>query len=155
MNITIPTALDTLSAGGSAMKSITAWWHKSKGDSRALIGELKDNLSYLDMVANDDIPLADIYNKLSITEYKRLSIEGYNFNKLKKAKITQYPSLKGTDLVSWRGKSTEALVFAIYDKINEIKIRFPFVGNDKKYRWGVRVNNIRKRIWLLLKHVNS
>jgi hypothetical protein len=155
MEISIPTALKTLSAGGSAMKSITSWWRQSKGDLRALIGELKDNLSYLDMVANDGVQLGDVVDKLSVVEYKRLSKEGFNFNKLKKSTIAKHPSLKGTDLEGWGGKETEELVVSIYDKINEIKIRFPHVGKNKNYRWGVRVGNIRKRIWLLLKHVRS
>lgn len=155
MEITIPTALKALSAGSSAMKSITSWWNESKGDSRAIIGELKENLSYLDMVATDNVPLGDVAQKLSVVEYKRLSKEGFNFNKLKKSKISEYPSLKGTDLEKWGGNETEELVVSIYDKINEIMIRFPHVGNNKKYRWGVRVSNIRKRIWLLLKHVSS
>ena len=137
------------------MKSITSWWNKSRGDSRAIIGELKDNLSYLDMVATDNVPLGDVAEKLSVVEYKRLSKEGFNFNKLKKSKIAKYPSLKGTDLEIWSGKDTEELVISIYEKINDIKIRFPHVGTGKKYRWGVRVINIRKRIWLLLKHVSS
>lgn len=155
MDITIPTALKTLSSAGSAMKSITSWWQKSKGDSRALIGELKDNLSYLDMVATDGVPLGDVVEKLSVVEYKRLSKEGFNFNKLKKSKIVKHPSLQGTDLERWGGKETEELVDSIYDKVNEIKIRYPHVGNNEKYRWGVRVSNIRKRIWILLKHVGS
>lgn len=155
MDITIPTALKTLSASGSAAKSITAWWNKSKGDSRALIGEVKDNLLYFDMVATDGVPLADVVGKLSGVEYKRLSKEGFNFNKLQKTKITEYPSLQGTDLEKWGGKETEELIVSIYDKINEITIKFPHVGNNKKYRWGVRVNNIRKRIWLLLKHAGG
>jgi hypothetical protein len=155
MDITIPTALKALSSGGSAAKSIASWWNKSKGDSRALVGELKENLSYLDMVASDGVPLGDTAGKLSVTEYKRLANEGFNFNKLKKSKITKYPSLQGTDLEKWGGKETEELVVSIYEKINEIKIRFPHVGNSKNYRWGVRVINIRKRIWLLLKHVSS
>ncbi len=137
------------------MKSITSWWSKSKGDSRALVGEIKDNLSYLDMVAFDGVALSDVVEKLSIVEYKRLSREGFNFNKLKKSKIIKYPSLRGTDMERWGGKDTEELVVSIYDKINEIKIRFPHVGDKTKYRWGVRVNNIRKRIWLLLKHVSG
>ncbi len=153
--ITIPTALTALSSGGSAAQSVTSWWKKSKGDSRALVGELKDNLSYLDMVACDGVPLGDVAEKLSVTEYKRLANEGFNFNKLKKSKIAKYPSLEGTDLEKWRGKETEELVVSIYEKINEIKIRFPHVSNSQNYRWGVRVINIRKRIWLLLKHVSS
>ena len=155
MDITIPTVIKSLSAGGSAMKSINSWWKKSKGDTRALIGELKENLTYLDMVAEDDVPLGDVVEKISVTEFKRLSKEGFNFNKLKKSKISNYPSLQGTDLSSWAGKETERLIESIYDKLNDIKIRFPHVSSNKKYRWGIRVSNIRKRIWLLLKHVNS
>jgi hypothetical protein len=155
MDITIPTVLKALSAGGSAMKSMTSWWKKSKGDSRALIGELKDNLSYLDMVASDGVPLGDVVKKLSVAEYRRLCKEGFDFNKLKRSKIEKYPSLRGTDLEGWGGKATEELVDSIYSKIGEIRIRFPFVGNSRKYRWSVRVGNIRKRIWLLLKHVGS
>lgn len=155
MDLTIPTALKALSSGGSAAKSITSWWKKSKGDSRALIGELRDNLTYLDLVVSDDIPLDDVVEKLSVTEYRRLANEGFNFNKLKKPRIAKFPSLLGTDLEGWGGKETEDLIVSIYDKINEIKIRFPHVGKSKKYRWGVRVINIRKRIWLLLRHVSS
>ena len=155
MDITIPTAIKSLSAGGSAMKSISSWWKKSKGDSRSLIGELKDNLSYLDMVANDGVDLGEVIEKISVAEFKRLSREGFNFNKLKKSKISKHPSLEGTDLASWGGKETEELIESIYEKINVLKIRFPYVSHNKKYRWGVRVNNIRKRIWLLLRHVSS
>jgi len=155
MEITIPTALKTLSASGSAAASITAWRGRSKGDSRSLVGELKDNLLYLDMVATDDIPLGDVIDKLSMTEYKRLSQEGFNFNRLKRAKVANYPSLQGTDLERLIGKETEDLIVSIYEKINELRIKFPYVASSKKYRWGVRVNNIRKRMWLLLKHVSS
>jgi len=65
MELTIPTVLKTLSTSGSAARSISDWWSKSKGENRALIGELKDNLIYLDMVANDDIPLEAVIDKLS------------------------------------------------------------------------------------------
>ena len=107
------------------------------------------------MVANDDVDLGEVIEKISIIEFKRLSKDGFNFNKLKKSTINKYPSLDGTDLSSWGGKETEELIESIYEKINELKIRFPHVSNNKKYRWSVRVNNIRKRIWLLLRHVSS
>ena len=110
---------------------------------------------YLDLVANDGVPLADVVDKISNDEFQRLSKDGFNFNKLKKGKIPKYNSLKGTDLEKWGGKETEQLIFSIYEKINEIVIKFPHVGDNKKYRWGVRVSNIRKRVWLLLRHVSD
>ena len=136
MDITIPTVLKALSTAGTALEAITAWWVRSRGDSRALIGELKDNLMYLDMVATDDVPLGNVVEDMSVTEYKRLSHAGFNFNKLKKSKIARYPSLEKTDLEKWRGKETQELIVSIYDKINEIKIRFPHVGKNKNYRYS-------------------
>jgi len=155
MAIEVPVVLQSLSSAGSALSALTAWTKKAKGDSRALLAELKDNLSYLDMVAEDGVDLAAVVNKLSIVEFKRLSKEGYNFNALKKQKIASYDSLKGTDLSSWSGKSTEDLIESIFEKLNIVKIKFPHVAENDKYRWSVRVDNIRKRIWLLLKHVSA
>jgi len=155
MTLEVPAILQSLSSAGSALSALTAWTKKAKGDARALIGELKDNLYYLDMVTEDGIELAAVVNKLSIAEFKRLSREGYNFNALEKKKIASYESLTGTDLSSWSGKSTEALIESVFEKLNLLKIKFPRVADDSKYRWSVRVDNIRKRIWLLLKHVSS
>jgi len=155
MKMKVPDALEALSSGSSATQTILAWWRKSKGDMRALTGELKDNLAYLDMVAEDEVDLGAVIEKISVVEYRRLAREGFNFNRLKKAKICSYPSLAGTDLASWAGKETEELVDAIYARINDLKIRYPHVRDNHKYRWKVRVNNIRKRIWLLLKHASS
>ena len=95
MDLTIRTVLKTLSASGTAAKPISSWWSSSKGDSRALIGELKNNLLHLDMVASDRVPLADVIDKLSVDEFQRLSKQGFNFNKLKKGKISKYSSLQG------------------------------------------------------------
>jgi hypothetical protein len=155
MDLTIPATLKSLSAAGSAIKELTTWWKKANGDSRALVGELKDNLSYLDMVAEDGLDLGKVIDAISVSEYKRLSREGFNFNSLKKGKISHLPSLEKTDLSSWHGKETADLIESIYDKLSDLKIRHPFVNKNENYRWGVRVNNIRKRIWLLLKHVRS
>ncbi|MCW8945732.1 MAG: hypothetical protein OQL27_13255 [Sedimenticola sp.] len=155
MDITTPTVLKSLSTAGSAAKELTAWWKKSTGDSRALIGELKDNLIYLDIVAKDGVELGEVIDKLSVTEYKRLANAGFNFNSLKRGKLAILPSLKGTDLVSWQGKQTDELIESIYEKLNDLKLRYPHVKKNSKYRWSVRVNNIRKRIWLLLMHVRS
>ena len=155
MDLMIPTILRSLASAGSAIKELTAWRRRTKGDARLLIGELKDNLSYLDMVAEDDVPLGNVIKKISVSEFKRLAGTDYNFNSLKRGKIKKYASLEGTELSSWAGKSAGDLVDSIYSKLNELKIRYPHVSRNEKYRWNVRVNNIRKRIWLLLKHVRS
>lgn len=138
-----------------ALTALTGWWKKSRGDVRSLVGELKDNLSYLDMVAEDNVPLGEVIEKISVAEFKRLAKEGFNFNLIKSGKIAQQEALDKTDLASWRGKTTEELIESIYDKIIDLKIRYPHVQENKGYRWQTRVNNIRKRIWLLFRHVTA
>lgn len=155
MALDVPAVLKSLSAAGSALSALTALRKKARGNARALIGELKDNLYYLDMVAEDGVALARVIDKLSIKEYRRLSREGYNFNSLKSRRIAAYDSLKGTDLSSWSGKTTEQLIDSIFEKLNVLVIKFPHVAENDKYRWNVRVDNIRKRIWLLLRHVGA
>ena len=155
MDITIPSVLKSLASAGAAVAELTDLWKRARGDSRALIGELKDNLVYLDIVADDGVDLGEVIDKISVSSYKRLSAAGFNFNTLKRSRISLYPSLQGSDLSSWAGKETEELVESIYDKINDLKIRYPLIRSNKNYRWNVRVNNIRKRIWLLLMHVRS
>ena len=155
MELAIPTILKSLATAGSAIKELAAWRKRAKGDAKMLIGELKDDLTYLDMVAEDGVPLGDVIGKISISEYKRLSGTDYKFNSLKRGRIARHRSLKGSELASWAGKSTEDLVESIYDKLNQLKLRYPHVSTNQNYRWSVRVNNIRKRIWLLLMHVRS
>lgn len=155
MALSIPVVLNTLSTTGSAIKEILAWKKTAKGNTWSLVSELKDNLEYLDMVAEDGVKLDDVIDSISTSEYKRLSKEGFNFNTLKREKIDHHTSLKETNLSSWAGKETEALIESIYEKINNLKIKYRHVSDNKKYRWNVRVNSIRKRIWLLLKHVRS
>lgn len=150
----IPTALKALSMGGAALKALVAWSRRTRGDARKLVLELSDNYGCLEMVIEDGIALDDVIDRLSSAEYERLAGEGFNFNSLKRGRIRSYRSLRDTDLASWQGKETAELVDSIYDKIRDLKLRYPLVKNHEKYRWGVRVNNIRKRIWLLLRHVN-
>lgn len=148
----IPSVFKSLSEAGSA---ITGWWKKAKGDARSLVGELKDNMSYLDMVAEDGVELGEVIDKISVDEFKRLAKEGFNFNIIRGGKISLQVLTEGTDLAAWNGKTTEELVESIYDKLMELKIRYPHVQQNKKYRWRARVNNIRKRIWLLFRHIGS
>lgn len=155
MSLNIPTALKSLASAGAAISEISKWLKRSKGDSRGLLSELKNNLTYFDLVINDDISINDVINKISCEEFKRLSKDGYNFNNLKDSPIPNYPSLQKTALSTWAGKDTEDLVESIYDRIKDLQIRHPLVGTRKNYRWKTRVNNIRKRIWLLLRHVRE
>ena len=151
----VPEALSIFSSAGAALQALVDWRKRTRGDARAIVMELKDNYTYLNMVAFDGVPLENVIQDLSTAEYKRLAREGYNFNNLKRKKIEGHPSFEGTQMANWVGKSTEELIDSIYKKINELKILYPHNKDNDKYRWNVRVKNIIKLIWLLLKHVQE
>ena len=155
MGFFVPEALSIFATAGEALQALVDWRKKSKGNARAVVMELEDNYTYLKMVAFDRVPLENVVQDLSVSEYKRLASEGYNFNNIKRQKIESDPSFEGTQMENWAGKSTEALIDSIYKKIGELKISYPHNKDNPKYRWSVRVKNIIKLIWLLLKHVQE
>jgi len=149
----MPLLLEGLDKGRNALSALTSWHKKAKGDARSLVAELKQNFHYLDMVVRDGILLDDVVEKLSLTEFERLNREGFNFNAVKRGKIADYPSLEGSELASWRGKTTGALIESIYEKLGILKLRYPLVKDSPKYNWPRRILSVRKRILLLVRHV--
>lgn len=151
----IPVLLKAFDTAAGTLKAFTGWRSKTKGDVRSIVEELKDNSRYFWLVIEEDVHLDKIVPNLSTIEYDRLSKEGFDFNSLKKAKIGRYASLERTDLSTWQGKETEELVSNIYDKIKDLKIKYPLAKNSKKILWKQRIKNAQKRILLLLKHAGS
>lgn len=151
----IPTILKALATTASGLNAFTGWRSQTKGDSRAIIEELKENSRYFWLVLEDNVDIDEIVAQLSTKEYDRLCKSGFDFNALKRNKIGRYQSLKGTDLASWQGKETEKLLSNIYDKIKTLQIKYPYSKNNKKINWKQRVKNIQKRILLLLIHAGS
>jgi hypothetical protein len=155
MSFSVAEALAIFASAGKALQALVDWRKRSRGNAKAIVMELEDNYIYLEMVAFDGVPVGNVIQNLSTAEYKRLAHEGYSFNQLRRQKIQDDPSFEGTQMANWVGKSTEELIDSIYKKINDLKIRYPHNYNNPKYRWNVRVQNIIRLIWLLLKHVGS
>lgn len=151
----IPALLKAFDTAKSTLNAFTGWKSKNKGDARSIIEELKQNSRYLWLVIEENIELSDVINNLSTKEYDRLLKQGFNFNNLKNKKIANYSSLKNTSLSSWQGKRTEDLVSNIYDKIKDLKTKYPRAKKSKKVRWKLRVKNTQQRILLLLRHASS
>ena len=156
MGFSVPVILETLKGVGAAVQVLQDQLSSKKldiGKGRQVVSELKNNMSYLDLVADGEKDLAEILPKLSIRNYRKLRDEGYSFNNIKKTRIKSYSHLKHSDLAYWAKRDTASLIESIYDKIEDLMIKYPLARASRKYRWNVRVNNIRKRIMLLTKHL--
>lgn len=151
----IPVILKALNTAAPALKAFTGWRSKTRGDARAEIEELKENSRYLWLVIEEDVLFDEVVEKLATSEYDRLLKEGFDFNALKRKEIGRYSSLDGTDLSTWQEKQTSDLVSNIYDKLKDLKTKYPHSKNSKKIRWAQRIKNTQKRILLLLRHASS
>jgi hypothetical protein len=115
--------------------------------------ELKENSRLCCRVVNDGIDHKTLISKFSTSEFDRLNKAGFNFDALKRQKIPAIPGIEKTDLASWPGKTTTALVEKIYEKIKDLKSLHEFKPDGVTNRR--RLINIHKRILLLLRHAKG
>ena len=151
----IPGILKSIATTYSGLKALSDMRAKTRGDARSLVEELKENSRLCWLVIEEDVPSGKIIRKLSHSEFDRLNKAGFDFDALKRKRIKKYAQLSDTDLASWAGKSTHALVENIYDKIKNIKTTFKYAPHSENRRWKARIINIQKRILLLVKHLRD
>ena len=151
----IPGILKSIATTYSGLKAFSDMRAKTKGDARSLVEELKENSRLCWLIIEEDVELKTIIPLLSYSEFDRLNKSGFDFDTLKRKKIRKYSQLIHSDLESWAGKSTHALVESIYDKIKNLKTTYKYAPHSEKRRWKTRVINIQKRILLLVKHLQD
>jgi hypothetical protein len=151
----IPGVLKSIATTYSGLKALSDMRAKTKGDARSLLEELKGNSRLCWLIIDENVEVGEIIPQLSYTEFDRLNKAGFDFNALKRNKIRKYPQLLNSDLESWAGKSTSALVENIYDKIKDLKTTYKYAPHSEKRRWKARVINIQKRILLLVNHMRD
>jgi hypothetical protein len=79
----------------------------------------------------------------------------FDFNSLKKQRISGDERIEKSDLASFLGKETASLVENIYDRIKELRRIYRVDKDNPKVRWRVRIINLQKRILLLLWHLKK
>ena len=151
----IPGILKSIATTYSGLKALSDMRAKTRGDARSLVEELKENSRLCWLVIEEDVEPGKIIPKLSHSEFDRLNKAGFDFDALKRKRIKKYAQLSDTDLASWAGKSTHALVENIYDKIKNIKTTYKYAPHSENRRWKARIINIQKRILLLVKHLRD
>jgi len=153
MFTSISAILSDLATAARAAKAIAELLIGKRGDVRALIKEVKHNVTVCWLVLEFGEAPLDVVPKLTTTEYDRLLVTNFNFNELQGKKIRKTPRLAKSDLSHFIGEQTSELVENIYDLIAEIKLLQQAVPTNPRIRWKVRINNIQKRQLLLIRHL--
>ena len=137
----------------STRKAILELLKGKKGDARAIIEEVKENLILCWLVVERGTDPAKVIPELAISDYDRILKAGFNFNTLQKKKIRRSKQLEASDLAFLIGNETDYLLVNIYDKIKELRLIYKVDRKNPTIRWRMRIINLHRRMLLLIKHL--
>jgi uncharacterized protein (UPF0335 family) len=126
-----------------------------RGDTRALLEELKENLGLCWMVVEQEVDPLKIIPELTTTEYDRILRTEFDFNSLKRKRVQSTQSITNTELAAFIDKKTEDLLENIYDKIKSMKRIYRIDPDNSRIRWRRRIISLQKRMLLLMQHLRS
>ena len=144
-----------LSSAEKTAKVLKELLKGTKGDRRALLEELKENLTLCWLVVEQGTAPDKVIPAFKTSEYDRLNKTDFNFNSLQKKKIRRSAQLEASELASLIGKKTADLIINIYDKIKTLKQAHDVDSTNTRIRWHLRILNLHRRMLLLIKHLQS
>lgn len=151
----LATFFSGLSSASSLAKTFQPLLKNTRGVKRALLLELKKNLNLLYLFLGDESKESMVVSKLDMRVYEEAIKDGFNFNYIKKGKISSRLTGNIKQLQPYVGWDTERLFENIYLKIHQLKSINEIDPGNTKFRVGVRLRNLHKMMLLLVKHVKS
>jgi hypothetical protein len=96
-----------------------------------------------------------VINKLATGVYKEAVKSDFNFNALKKTRLSARLVAGVKQLQPYVGWTTEQLFENVYLKIHALKTITDVDPDNNKFRIKIRLTNLHKVMILLLKHIKS
>lgn len=112
-------------------------------------------MDLLYLFLDDENKYKTIINKLDTRVYAAASENGFDFNTIKKGKVSARLLSDVKQLKPYAGWTTEELFDNIYLRINQLKNIVEIAPDNKNFRLNVRLKNLHKMMVLLVKHVKS
>ena len=152
--IDIRTVFSSLPLVVDTVETIVELIQKRKGDERVLLEEIKENLRLCRLVVEQATVPMKIVPRLSTAKYDEILKTRFDFNHLNGRKIRSTKKLASSDLSFFIGKRTADLIENIYDRIKDLKTTYDVDRHNTGIQWYRRIVNLRRRILLLMWHLN-
>lgn len=148
------TAIGAISPTVEVIRLLADLLKGQKGTQRKLLLELRRNLELISLHTEGETPIEKVIPKLVTQEFEAALQRDFDFSNLKKGKINEKSAETPFERL-YLGWTTEALISNIYLKIKTLQDILEIDPQNPHYRMSVRLNNVRKMIILLLKHIGS
>ena len=144
-----------LSSATSGAKTIQSMIKNTRGIERTLLLELQKNISMLYLFVDHPEKYKTVINKLETRVYEEAVKSDFNFNVLKKTRVSARAAADVKQLQPYVGWTTEQLFENVHLKIHALKTIFDVDPDNNRFRIKIRLTNLHKVMILLLKHIKS
>lgn len=125
---------------------------KSSADKQALAFEIQSNLTFLADALQDEIHQTKIINGLDRKVFDKAIKDGFNFNTIAKAKVTNKTIGGFTEFKKYVGKDTAYLVKNAYSKMSSLT-KLVSEPTDKDY--SLKIKSLFRFFVLLATHIEG
>lgn len=144
--------IDTAASVAQALRSLVKG---TKGLKRGLLLELQANIQLISLYAQGSAPIDKIIRKLDVTQCRAALESDFNFNSLKRGRVSKTLAGQAPQFAPYVGWTTEQLFTNIYLKIRELQHIVEIDSGNKRFRKNVRLLNVFKLMLLLLQHLKA
>lgn len=151
--VSVASFFSGLSSAASAARIIQSLLKDTRGTRRAILLELRKNIDLLFLFLDDENKYISVIKKLETAAYTSASQGGFDFNTIKKGKVSVRILGEVKQLQPYAGFTTEELFENIYLRINQLKNIAEIAPESTAFRLNVRLKNLHKMMVLLIKHI--
>lgn len=144
-----------LSSAASVVKAIQSMIKNTRGVERALLLELQKNISLIYLFIDNPEKYKTVVNRLETRSYEDAAKSDFNFNAVKKTRVSARVAAGVKQLQPYVGWTTEQLFENVHLKIHALKTIIDVDPDNNKFRIKIRLTNLHKVMILLLKHIKS
>lgn len=135
--------------------SLYKWITGNRGLKRTVAIELKENIALVRLYVASGTDPRELIPKLKEDAFRSALTQGFNFNTLKRSKLSAASTGDIPQLRAYHGWSTQTLFENVYAKIATLKHAATLHNNRKPVRLGVRLINVFKLMVVLAHHIGD
>lgn len=154
----IKSILSGLLSLAPGINAINTMIKQSRGQKRELLRELRSNINQITVYVESGTESEGIDKLISAMQtqsYEMASNAGFDFNSLKKERVSAAMLKVTPQFKAYAGLTTEQLFDKLYMWIHQLKIIAKDYPDSPKFRKRVRLINIWKLMLLLVKHIDT
>jgi hypothetical protein len=148
-------AFSAISTAEKISAALYKWITGNRGFKRTVAIELKENIELVRLYVESGTDPRDLIPRLKEDAFRSALAQGFNFNTLKRSKISAASTKDVPQLATYHGWSTQKLFESVYQKIATLKHAATIRNNRKPVRIGVRLINVFKLMVVLAHHIGE